>query len=164
MLLIMKSKIFNLLDDLGIKYEYLEHEPVFTVAESEQVIKDKTPVKNLVLMDEKTNELYMVICRGEIRLDLKNLANSIGTNRLVFAKPEVLKAKLGVTPGSVSIFSLLNNHHNDVTVLIDKEILTAKRLGFHPNDNTASIFIDGEDLEKILKNTKNSYKYIDIAS
>lgn len=152
----MKEEIVRLLKELGIEYKWLDHEAVFTVAESQKVIEEKTPIKNL-LLQEKGGKLWLVIMRGDQRLIMKELAKTLDTRKLSFAKPEVLQEKLGVTPGSGSLFSLLNNAHNDVVVVIDEVLKSEAKIGFHPNDNTATIFISGNDLIKILEFTGNSY-------
>lgn len=157
----MKEKIVALLDTLKIDYRWVDHEPVFTVAESSKVLADKVPIKNLLLKENKGEQLVLVIMAGEHRLDIKQLAEKLNIKKLSFAKPEVLQEKLEVTPGSVSIFGLLNNQHNDILVVVDESLTKAEEIGFHPNDNTASIFVPGVSINAILEQTGNQYMFLD---
>ncbi|MFN8015444.1 MAG: prolyl-tRNA synthetase associated domain-containing protein [Acidimicrobiia bacterium] len=148
----MKETILHLLDNLGIKYRWEDHEAVFTVKESLALLDKQLPTKNLVLQD-KTGRTIMVIMHGITRLDTKLISQELNTKKLNFAKPDVLMEKLGVTPGSVSVFGLLNDNNNDIEVILDSNILSDKEVGFHPNDNTASIFFKGSELKKIIEAT-----------
>ena len=158
-----KEDILSLLDRLQVTYRWVDHEAVFTVADSSKVLADKVPIKNLFLTDDKGDQLLLVIMAGERRLDIKQLATDLGIKKLSFAKPDVLQEKLGVSPGSVSVFSLLNNQHNDVQVVVDESLTSASEIGFHPNHNRASIFIAGLSLESILEQTGNTYRFINFS-
>lgn len=144
-----KDQILTLLDDLGISYRWEDHPAVFTVTESISHLQDKQPTKNLVLKDN-TGSSVMVVMDGIARLDTKKIASEIGMKKLSFAKPEFLLETLGVTPGSVSVFGLLKESAKNMHVVLDSNILGSNEVGFHPNDNTASIFISGDSLEKIV--------------
>ncbi len=104
----MKSRIFGVLSDLGIEFREQQHEAVFTVAESKKVMNDKVPVKSLLLRERKGEGLVLVIMSGDKRLQAKQVSEALNLKKLEFAKPEVLKRVLGVTPGAVSLFSLLH--------------------------------------------------------
>lgn len=146
----MESKIQSFLAYHDIDYAIEEHEPVFTVAESMAVIGDKTPVKNLLLKEEKGDRLVFVIMHGLKRLDTKLVATELGCKKLQFAKPDVLFTTLGVTPGSASLFSLLHEGASGVSVVIDKELLESDKLGFHPNTNDKTYIVSGNDVQKII--------------
>lgn len=160
----MKTKIFAFLDELGIKYRFIEHPAVFTVAESIGKIEDKRPIKNLLLKEDKGDRLLLVIMDGKQKLDAKLLAKKLGIKKLQFAKPEVLLAALGVEPGSVSLFCVLSPGSKNVEVIIDETLITEPELGFHPNINTATIFIPGAAFEKILQKTRHKYNILRLQS
>ena len=144
-----KDRVLSLLDELGIVYRWVDHPAVFTVSESMNQLEGKRPTKNLVLQD-KTGRCVMVVMDGITRLDAKKISAELGVKKLTFAKPEMLMETLGVTPGSVSIFGLLNDSAKEMDVVLDSNILGPDEIGFHPNDNTASILIPGNSLEKIV--------------
>ena len=158
----MKSKILKMLDDLGIQYRWLEHPAVFTVADSRRHIADKRPIKNLLLQEHKEGRKVLVIMPGEEKLNTKLVANLLGCGKLRFASPDSLRESLGVKPGAVSIFGLLHPGSADVSVVIDEKLLHEEELGFHPNDNTSTIFIPGKDLERIVIATGHVYHVADL--
>ena len=158
----MKDKILSLLKELNIPYRVETHVAVFTVAEATQHIKDKRPIKNLLLQNDKKDRTFLVIMDGEEKLDMKTLAKKLGAKKLRFASPEVMMEKLGVEPGSVSLFGVLSPNSGDVEVIIDQSLLNEPELGFHPNDNTATIFIAGSAVEKILRHLERKYQIVSL--
>lgn len=146
-----RDQVINFLDQTRIPYRLLEHRAVFTVAESNDILNEKVPTKCLLLEDVKNHDTYLVAMRGNIRLDLKDLARTLRTNRLQFVKPDMVEQVVGVKPGSVSIFGLLNTGPGEITVIIDKSLLDEPEVGFHPNDNTATVFIKPENIEIVLE-------------
>jgi len=156
----MKSHIFGVLSDLGIEFREQQHEAVFTVAESKNVMKDKVPVKSLLLRERKGEGLVLVIMAGDKRLQAKQVSEALNLKKLEFAKPEVLKKALGVTPGAVSLFSLLHVGSGEVRVVVDEELTKEAELGFHPNENTSTIFIPGGKLESFIKYTGHTYRIL----
>ncbi len=159
----MKENILQLLEELGIEYREVAHPAVFTVEESNKYLQDKVPVKNLLLEDTKTRQKILVIMPGEQKLDMKILATKLGYKKFQFAKPEVLQQSFGVAPGAVSIFGLLHPGSKNVEVAVEKSLLQANELGFHPNDNTETIFIPGSAIKKILQSTQHHYKVVDLS-
>lgn len=145
------------LGELGIVYTVIEHPPVYTVAESMEHMPGKFPVKNLLLKEEKGERVIFVIMKGDERLDTKKLQDLTRCKKLQFAKPEVLMKKLGVEPGSASIFSLLHKGSVDVEVIVDSRLLEQDELGFHPSKNTQTLFIAGRDIAVFLENTRTNY-------
>lgn len=154
------KKLEQTLRDLNISSRRVEHEAVFTVAESHGVLAEKVPVKNLLLQEEKGQRKVLVVIGGDKRLDTKALAKAVGVKRFRFASAETLHATLGVTPGSVSLFSLLHDGSDDVEVIVDEALVHADEVGFHPNDNTATIFIPGTAIEPILRHTGHEYRLL----
>lgn len=153
----MDNQILSKLNAMKVPYRWLDHPPVFTVAESLAVIQKSTPIKNLLLVD-KAGKTFLVIMAGMERLDTKALATRLGSRKLQFADADLLMSTLGVTPGSVSLFSLLHDGAADVTTVIDQNLVqSGVELGFHPNRNTATIFFDGEHLEPLINGLGRSY-------
>ncbi len=152
-----KDLVIKTLDELHITYRWVDHPAVFTVAESVQLIKGKKPIKNLLLKEKGGDRKVLVIMAGDQKLDTKMVAQKLNSRKLHFADSETLLATLGVSPGAVSVFGLLNKGAMGVEVVLDKRLLDEKELGFHPNENTATIFIPSSALIDILKHTGNRY-------
>jgi Ala-tRNA(Pro) deacylase len=152
----MKDRIVGLLRDLGIGYRWVDHPAVFTVAESRQHIEGHRPIKNL-LLQESGGRKILVLMAGDERLDTKLIASELGTRKLHFADAQTLERTLGVTPGAVSVFGLLYDGSSEVEVVVDEQLLAEPELGFHPNDNTATLFIRSSALEQIIRRTGHKY-------
>jgi Ala-tRNA(Pro) deacylase len=149
------AKVYAALDALGIAYERYEHPPVFTSedAEAHWAGIAARGVKNLFLRNKKGNRHYLVVLPVEKEADLRHLVKVIGDDRLSFGSPERLATHLGVTPGSVSPFGLLNDRAHAVQVILDADLRDEKRMIFHPNLNSHSLTISREDLERFLAST-----------
>jgi Ala-tRNA(Pro) deacylase len=152
------------LDALGITYQRYTHPPVFTSGEAEAHWADipATPVKNLFLRNKKGDRHYLVILEVGKEADLKRLVTIIGDDRLSFASAERLMTHLGLTPGSVSPFGLLNDPRGTVRVIVDDDLRRAERLIFHPNINTASLMVSEADFERFLASRPNAVRWIRI--
>jgi Ala-tRNA(Pro) deacylase len=156
--------IYKVLEELDIDYEKHEHPAVFTVEEAQKHDRgiDAGKTKNLFLRNKKGDKHYLLVVESTKKADLKKLARDLKENNLGFASPERLHKHLGLTPGSVSPFGLINDTKNHVHVLIDRELLTFKKLGFHPNINTATLAIRTEKFIKFLDWTGNLVSFIDL--
>jgi Ala-tRNA(Pro) deacylase len=156
------AAVYAELDRLSIAYTSHEHPPVFTAEEAavHWAGLDGAGVKNLFLRNKKGNRHYLVILGIEKQADLRRLATAIGDDRLSFASPERLAKHLGLTPGSVSPFGLINDAGRAVTVIIDADVRTAGRLIFHPNLNTASVTLAFADFERFLAARGNPVRYL----
>lgn len=148
---------------LGILFERYEHPPVATVEQAERYWSaiDATHCKNLFLRNQKGNRHYLIIVVYSKRVDLRGVADQIGDGKLSFASPERLMTFLGVTPGSVSPFGLINDRDHQVRVYLDRDLKSAARLSFHPNVNTATLTISAADFERYLAACANAVQYID---
>ncbi|MGH9370453.1 MAG: prolyl-tRNA synthetase associated domain-containing protein [Vicinamibacterales bacterium] len=157
-----RSAVFGTLQSLGIRYDLYEHPPVFTAEEAAAHWKDiaGASVKNLFLRNKKGDRHYLVILGIEKQADLRHLVKVIGDDRLSFGSPERLLKYLGVTPGSVSPFGLINDATHAVRVIVDSDLKTAERLIFHPNDNTASLTITGADFATFLEQQGNAVRWV----
>jgi Ala-tRNA(Pro) deacylase len=152
------------LTELGIAYSRHEHPPVATVEEAEQHWADIDAMhcKNLFLRNQKGNRHYLVIIRHSKRADLRAVADQIGDGKLSFGSPDRLMTYLGLTPGSVSPFGLINDRGHAVRVFLDRDLKTAERLSFHPNINTATLTIAAADFQRFLEACGNSVGYVTV--
>jgi Ala-tRNA(Pro) deacylase len=156
--------VYAALDALGISYERHEHPAVFTAADASQ-FWDPIPgvqCKNLFLRNKKGDRHYLVVVEIGKRVDLKDLVRTVADDRLSFGSAERLMAELGLTPGSVSPFGLINDADGSVRVLIDQDLKGADRLIFHPNINTASVVVSWGDLERFLRTRANRVNVISL--
>ncbi len=159
-----ETAVYEVLDRLGIAFTRHEHPPVFTVEQAEQhwTKIEGAHLKNLFLRNKKGNRHYLVIAPTLKVIDLRRLNEKLGEDRLSFGSPDRLKRLLGLEPGSVSPFGLINDHHHEVIVVLDEELKRASRLNFHPNINTATVGLSKEDFEKFLAWTGNIVKYFSL--
>ena len=136
---------------LGITTQTRDHAPVFTVEEA-QHLRGEIPgghCKNLFLKD-KNDELWLVVCLEDARIDLKTLPEKIGSGRISFGKPELLREVLGVEPGSVTPFGVINDKNGRVKVILDAAMMREPLLNYHPLENTATTSIAADDLVAFL--------------
>ena len=131
--------LFDYLDAAGVAHTTLEHAPVFHVGEGAE-IKARLAgghTKSLFLKDAK-GRLWLITALGETKIDLKALPARIGSAKLSFGSPALLDEVLGVEPGSVTPFALINDAARRVTLIVDAALLRADPLNFHPLTNTAT--------------------------
>lgn len=159
-----KEEVYKYLDSLNIKYKKVEHKAVFTMEEMSKLnLEDESEVvKNLFIRDDKKQNYYLILVKGDKRVNLKELRNNLGLRPLTFASEEDLEKYLGLKKGSVTILGILNDTEHKVKVLIDNDIKKFKEIGAHPNENTASIWLTLKDIEKILKLNNVCYNFIDL--
>jgi Ala-tRNA(Pro) deacylase len=156
--------VYNSLDKMNISFEIVEHPPVLTTEEADAYIVGKEGVrtKTLFLTNQKKNAYYLAIMDGAKRLDMVHLAEILNEKRISFASPQRLMKKMSLSPGSVSIFGLLNNEEHDIKVYLDKEMLSERLISFHPNDNTKTIFISIEDMYKFITTIGYEYTIVEL--
>ena len=157
------KKVLEYLKNKKMKYEIIYHPPAITTEEADKYIEGKEGIrsKTMFMANKKDKKFYLIIMDDSKRLDIKKM-NEIINDKLHFAKEEQLIEKLGLKPGTVSIFGLLNNKDHDINIYIDKEIMNEKLITFHPNDNTATIFITVEDMLKIFDDLAYNYEVIEL--
>lgn len=146
-----KEEIYNLLDSKNISYEVINHKKVFTM---EELAKINLPykeydAKNLFVRDDKKKHYYLITIKGNKKLDLKSFKEKYNTKRLSFASSDELLNILGLTPGSVTPFGLLNDKERKVVFYIDENL--NDKIGVHPNDNSATVSLKVSDLINLLK-------------
>jgi len=160
-----KEKVYDYLHRFGIEYECIEHPATPTVEEALLYVTDNGDVchcKNLFLRNHKGDRHYLVIFDWHYNLDVKRLQVILGQGRMSFASETRLDRYLGVKPGSVSLFGLINDEDNHVHLLLDKHLEHASKLSFHPNDNTASLIITHEGFMRFLSACGNSHEFMDL--
>jgi Ala-tRNA(Pro) deacylase len=159
-----KEKVLQILNTLKINYELHEHPPAPTIEEAMKYWKDidATHCKNLFFRNHKGNLHYLVILDHLQALDIHDLEKKLKQGKISFASDQRMMKYLGLTPGSVSIFGLINDAENHVHVFIDESLKKSSRISFHPNINTASLIISFEDFERFLKWSGNGYEYLSL--
>ena len=149
-----KAEIYDLLRTRGIWHEITEHKAVYNMAELTDVALPypEADAKNLFVRDDKKRNYYLITVRGDKRVDLKAFRRAHGTRSLSFASPEELQQYLHLTPGSVTPLGLLQDETRSVQFFLDEEfLLPPGRIGVHPNDNTATVWMRTDDLLRILR-------------
>ncbi len=157
-----KQKVYHCLNNLNISYIVHEHPAVFTVEEAQKFCSDIPGIhcKNLFLRNKKGNKHYLFTLEETKPADLKSLCKKIGETSLSFASPDRLYKYLGLTPGSVSPFGLINDENKEVVFLLDKDLTHSNTINFHPNINTATINLSFADFEIFLNWCENKVLYI----
>jgi Ala-tRNA(Pro) deacylase len=146
-----REDLFALFDQLGIAHRTLEHEAVFRVGEGDE-IKAALPgghTKNLFLKDAK-DQLWLVSALQGARIDLKALPRATGSARLSFGSAALMEESLGVTPGSVTAFGLINDADHRVRFVLDAGLAASDPVNFHPLTNTATTAISQADFRRLL--------------
>lgn len=150
------------LQDNQIKYVLHKHPAVYTCEEAEKYCSDIPGLacKNLLLKDKKGRRYFLIVLPAAKRANLKRIGKIAGESKVSFASPEALKEKLGLKPGAVSPFGLLNDKNHEVEVYIDKAVYNANIVSFHPNRNTASLELTIEMFRKFLQTLENKVHVI----
>lgn len=148
------DKVKEYLNSIGIEFKIVEHEPAYTTEEADKYIEghDGVRTKTMFICNKKKTNYYMIIMDDSKRLDMNKFKEIVSEKQMKMASEESLKEKLGIKPGMVSPFGLLNNDEKDVKIYMDKEIITEEIMTFHPNDNTKTLFITTKDLFKYFEN------------
>lgn len=156
---VSRATLFEALKALGIETKTIDHPATFTVEESSTVPIDLpgARTKNLFLKDEE-DTLVLVIAKSSTKVDLKVLAKRLGTARFSFGKPDLLMQALGVTPGSVTAFAVINDQKRRVRVVIDSELGAHDSVNCHPLENTATTNIALADLLRFIRSTGHEPK------
>ena len=159
-----EQRVYDVLDSRDIIYRVVEHKAVYTAEEAKEIDYSISGqhCKNLFLRNKKGDKHYLVILGDEKEADLKYIFEQINSTRLSFASETRLDKYLGLTPGAVSPFGLINDDKKEVEVLIDKDLIDVPMICFHPNVNTATVFLSYEDFEKFLVWCGNEFEYIEI--
>ena len=147
-----RRQLLARLDELGIEAVTVEHEPVFTVEQSTE-LRETLPgahTKTLFL-DDRGGYLVLVSAKDDTKVNLKALSKRLSAGRFSFGKAELLAEVLGVTPGSVTPFALINDRARRVTAVVDAELLAFDEVNFHPLENTATTRVATRDLIRFIE-------------
>lgn len=160
-----EERVYDLLERLDVPFERVDHDAVGTIegcAEIEKLL-DIEICKNLFLRNSKGDQYYLLMLPGGKHLVTKDLAKKIGSTRLSFGTPEKMEEYLDITPGSVSVLGLMNDHENNIQILVDNDIKKWEYFGCHPCINTSSLKIKTADLfSKILPAVGHEPVFVDI--
>lgn len=158
-----EQKVYALLDALGIAYEKIEHPAVYTCEEAARYESPAVtaPAKNLLLTNGGKSSFFLIIMAASKKLNAKALGRALGEKGLTFASPEDMLRLLGLMPGAVSPFGLINDEAAEVAVILDREISTSGTVSFHPNVNTASVILKAEDFLTVMRRFKNKLVMLD---
>ena len=151
------------LSKLEISVTTIEHAPMFTVEDGKEVLKNIPGghCKTLFLKDKKKN-LWLVVMLGDTRVDMKTLQKQIGAARLSFAKPTLMFQVLGVKPGSVTPFALINETAKHVKIVLENKMMDKQLLNYHPLRNDATTSIRSSDLLKFIYAMGHEPMFVDI--
>ena len=148
-------RVYDFLDKLSVTYQRVDHEAAMTMEACEEIdrtLGDDTAIcKNLFLCNRQETNFYLLLMPGDKPFKTKDLSAQIGSARLSFAKPEYMEKYLDITPGSVSVLGLMNDHEKKVQLLIDEDVLKDPYFGCHQCINTSSLKFTTKDFtEKII--------------
>jgi Ala-tRNA(Pro) deacylase len=156
--------LYKTLAELGIPFEYHEHPPAPTIEEAMKYWKDldATHCKNIFFRNHKGNRHYLVILEHRQAIDIHDLEKRLKQGKLSFASDERMKKYLGLTPGSVTPFGLINDQDHHVHLFLDENLQKSATISFHPCINTASIIVKWEDFIRFLNWTGNTYEFLSL--
>ena len=159
--MIGQKQVYDTLSQLNITFRYVEHPetPTIDIARQYWTNLEGRHCKNLFLRNHKGDKHYLVILDCEHMLNIHDLEHRLAQGKLTFASPQRMITPLGLTPGSVSPFGLINDKNNHVHVFIDHTLRHATHLSFHPNDNKASLSITTDDFIRYMDWTGNTYEW-----
>ena len=162
--LLGQPEVYHVLDQLGIPYQYHEHPPTATVDEARKYWTDSntTYCKNLFFRNHKGNRHYLVIMECSQDLNIHDLEKRLNQGKISFASEQRMQKYLGLQPGAVSPFGLINDKERHVHVFFDNQLQQAHKISFHPNDNRISLILPASGFWKYMDWTKNSYEFINL--
>ncbi len=157
-------QLYKVLKELNIPFDYYEHPPVPTIGEAKKYWKDidAAHCKNLFFRNHKGNKHYLVIIEHTHDLSIHDLEQRLKQGKLTFASDHRMDKYLGLSPGSVTPFGLINDTTNHVHLFIDENLKKFERISFHPCINTASLVVRYSDFEKFLQLTGNTIEYLSL--
>jgi len=155
----MKYKIFEILDELKIKYKNFEHNPVFTCNDAKNQEIPWKRLKSLLIRNKKKSNFYMVVLEDNKRLDSNIIREYFNDSKMSFSSENDMMDKIWLRPGSVSPFALVNNKEKDIILVIDKA-LENEIIGFHPLQNDNTTVLKMKDVIKYVEKLWFDYNFI----
>lgn len=158
-----KTETYQYLTERNIAYEVSEHKAVFNMEEAEalDLPYPECDAKNLFIRDDKKQNYYLITVKGDKRVDLKEFRKQHGLRALSFASPEELSAVMGLIPGAVTPLGILNDVERRVHFYLDKSFI-GEKIGVHPNDNTATIWVQADELMDLIKKHGNAAEFTEL--
>lgn len=159
-----QEKVFEMLNALNIEYQIINHPAVFTVEDmgNLNITQYGDVCKNLFLSDANGKRYFRVVLDKDKKADLKSIQKQLGCTRLSFVSEERLLKYLNLQKGEVTPLGIINDPDAFVEVVLDNDLAGKNKLGFHPNDNTATIWISFDALNKIIKQNGNMIHFVTI--
>lgn len=165
----LKKCVYEKLDKMKVEYEIINHEPMFSEKDTNFDNFDNNIIigKNLFLRNKNKNKYYLVMLRLNKKVDLQKLANCLEEKRLSFANETELYEYLRISPGSVSYLNIITSEklkgkYNEISYIIDKDIMMTEKVGFHPSDNTTTVVTAPEIVCKVFKEYNLQYSVLDL--
>lgn len=142
-----EQRVYEFLDELGIDYVYLDHEEEYSMGDAEEADEAIGVVgaKNVFLRDKKRRHYFLILVNGTKRIDLKQIGELTGIKKLTFCHEDDLEEVLGLTPGAVTPFGLLNDSDGRVQLIIDESLQDEELFAMHPCVNTVTIRMSNQD-------------------
>ncbi|VAV95491.1 FIG042921: similarity to aminoacyl-tRNA editing enzymes YbaK, ProX [hydrothermal vent metagenome] len=158
-----QKRLFDRFDELSIKTTTHNHAPAFTVEQARELRGTIAGghCKNLFLKDKK-GALWLIVCLEDARINLKTAPTKIGSARLSFGKPELLMETMGISPGSVTPFAVINDHDAVVNVILEQKMMQNGQLNYHPLKNDATTTIATDDLVAFIKSCGHRVQIVDL--
>lgn len=159
-----QEKVFKILKALDIEYQLIKHPAAFTVEDMDKLNLNQygTGCKNLFLRDDKGKRHFLLVLDKDKKADLKKIQEQLGCSRLGFASEDRLFKYLQLHKGEVTPMGIINDSEAAVEVVLDNDLAGNNKLGFHPNDNTATIWISFDALKKIIEHNGNRIDFVTI--
>lgn len=159
-----KEAVLAYLDALSIPYEITEHAAVYTIDDMDAlgITSQGEVCKNLFLRDAKGKRHFLVTLPGQKRADLATIQQQLGCTKLSFASADRLKRFLGLEQGEVTPLGIINDADNAVELVFAKELVGNGRIGVHPNENTATLWMTFDDLLRAVEHHGNTVRMIEI--
>ena len=160
-----KQEVKSFLEEKNIPFEWVEHKAVYTIEEMEELGLESMDeiAKNLFLRDQKGKRHFLVVIRADKQANLKELGEKLGVGKLSFASEERLEKYMGLKKGAVSPLGVLNDENCAVEVFFDEDFTKMPRIGVHPNENTASVYLSPEDLLRVIREHGNRLEIVSFA-
>jgi len=158
-----KQETYQYLKDRNIPFEITEHRAVYNMEELDSIDLPypEGDAKNLFVRDDKKKNYYLITVKGDKRVNLKDFRKAHGLRPLSFASPEDLKKYMDLTPGAVTPLGLLNVEGAPITMYLDAEFKDSI-IGIHPNENTATVWLQGDDLVALLRENGCEVEIVEI--
>ena len=160
-----EERVYDLLDQLNIDYQRLDHQEANTMEVCLEIEKNlkSTICKNLFLVNSNKSQYYLLMLKENKKFKTKMISKQINSSRLSFGSDEKMLEYLDITPGSVSLLGLMNDHDFKVQLLMDKDLLQDEYLGCHPCINTSSLRIKMKDVfEKIIPSLHHEPIFVEV--